>query len=172
MNTFAPAERSETTCTNARSLAVNASCDTLLLGSSDGKVDVYSILERGITEELEVGSAQVTDTLWIGTKAVASTSTGNVKIFECGQEIASFSGHAGEATAVASHPSGDILASVGVDKSYIFYDLTSNTIASQTLTDSGKSETNAWKVYIPLTASSTHRCCLPSRWSFVRCWWR
>ncbi|KAL8760197.1 MAG: hypothetical protein Q9199_000220 [Rusavskia elegans] len=136
LNTFAPKETSDTPCTNARSLAVNASCDALLLGGSDGKVGVYSVSEKAITEELNAGSAQVTDTIWIGTKAVASTSTGNVIIFESGREIASFSGHAGEATAIASHPSGDILASVGVDKSYIFYDLTSNTVATQVLTDS------------------------------------
>lgn len=142
MNTFAPKETSDTPCTNARSLAVNASCDALLLGGSDGKVGVYSVSEKAITEELNAGSAQVTDTIWIGTKAVASTSTGNVIIFESGREIASFSGHAGEATAIASHPSGDILASVGVDKSYIFYDLTSNTVATQVLTDSGRSESN------------------------------
>ena len=111
----------------------------MLLGGSHGKISVYSIKEKAVTEELNAGSAQVTATLWIGSKAVASTSTGNVKMFESGQETASFSGHSGEATAIASHPSGDILASVGVDKSYIFYDLTTNSIATQVLTDSGMS---------------------------------
>ncbi|KAL9034229.1 MAG: hypothetical protein Q9180_005522 [Flavoplaca navasiana] len=136
LNTFAPAEKTSTSIPNARSLAVNASCDSILLGGSHGKIGVYSIQEEAITEELNTGPAQVTATLWIGTKAVASTSTGNVRMFESGQETASFSGHSGEATAIASHPSGDILASVGVDKSYIFYDLTTNTIATQILTDS------------------------------------
>ncbi|KAL8995596.1 MAG: hypothetical protein Q9169_004707 [Polycauliona sp. 2 TL-2023] len=136
LNTFAPTETSSKSFTNARSLAVNALGDTVLLGGSDGKIGVYSVPEKALTGELNAGSSQVTDTLWIGAKAVAATSTGIVKMFESGQETASFSGHAGTVTAIAGHPSGDILASVGVDKSYIFYDLTSNTIATQVLTDS------------------------------------
>ncbi|KAL8785525.1 MAG: hypothetical protein Q9213_003351, partial [Squamulea squamosa] len=135
LNSFAPADKSNTP-TYARSLAVNASCDAVLLGGSDGKIGVYSTSEKAITEELNAGPAEVTGTLWIETRAVASTSAGNVKIFESGREIRSFSGHAGKVVAIASHPSGDILASVGEDKSYIFYDLTSNTIATQVFTDS------------------------------------
>ena len=116
---------------------MNASCDAVLLGGSDGQLGVYSIPDKAFTEQLNAGS-QVTDTLWLGTKVVASTSTGIVKVFESGRETATFGGHAGEITAIASHPSGDILASVGVDKSYIFYDLTTSTIATQVVTDSGK----------------------------------
>ncbi|KAL8691393.1 MAG: hypothetical protein Q9224_004189, partial [Gallowayella concinna] len=135
LNSFAPVEKSKTPYTEARSLAVNATCDAVLLGGSNGKVGVYSVSDKAITEELDVGSGRVTDTLWAESRAIAATSTGSVKIFESGQEIASFSGHSGEVTALAVHPSGDILASVGVDKSYIFYDLTSNTVATQVLTD-------------------------------------
>ncbi|KAL8860010.1 MAG: hypothetical protein Q9178_003559 [Gyalolechia marmorata] len=135
LNSFTSIDKFNTPYTNGRSLAVNAPCDALLLGSSDGKIGVYSITEKAITEELDAGPAQITDTLWLGAKAVASTSTGNVKIFESGLEVAGFSGHAGEVTALASHPCGDILASVGIDKSYIFYDLTSNTVATQVFTD-------------------------------------
>ena len=81
--------------------------------------------------------ASVTNTLWAGNKAIVSTSAGLVKVFENGLETSSFSGHAGEVTALALHPSGEILASVGVDKSYIFYDLTSSVQALQISTDSG-----------------------------------
>ena len=86
-------------------------------------------------QELEVGSGAVTDAIWAGTRAVISTSSGAVKIFENGYIISSFSGHRGTATALALHPSGDILASVGNDRSYILYDLESNTQATQVYTD-------------------------------------
>ena len=82
--------------------------------------------------------SSVTDSLWAGNRIVTGTSAGTVKIFEDGNEIASFSGHAGEVTGLAVHASGDILASVGVDKSYILYDLTSFAQSLQIFTNSGK----------------------------------
>lgn len=88
-------------------------------------------------QELAVGSP-ITDAIWAGSKTIVGTSDGAVKVFENGVEMSSFSGHAGQVTALALHPSGDILASVGVDKSYIIYDLTSNTQALQITTDSCK----------------------------------
>jgi pre-mRNA-processing factor 19 len=61
-----------------------------------------------------------------------------VKIFDVsGAEVASFSSHAGGITALALHPSGEILASVGVDKSYVLYDLSSLKPMSQIFTNSG-----------------------------------
>ncbi|KAL8811271.1 MAG: hypothetical protein Q9200_001931 [Gallowayella weberi] len=135
LNSFAPVEKAKIPYIDARSLAVNAACDAILLGGSDGKLGVYSISDKTIIEELDAGPGRVTDTLWAERRAIAATSAGSVKIFEGSQEVATFSRHSGEVTALAVHPSGDILASVGVDKSYIFYDLTSNTVATQTLTD-------------------------------------
>ena len=88
-------------------------------------------------QELELGSP-VTSAVWAGKKAALGTATGTVKLFENDAEVSSFSGHAGEVTALASHPSGEILASVGADKSYIFYDLASSVQALQVFTDSGK----------------------------------
>lgn len=69
---------------------------------------------------------------------VLAMSTGAVKVFEDDSEVSNFTGHAGEATSVALHPSGEILASVGVDKSYIFYDLMSSTVATHIYTNSRK----------------------------------
>ena len=43
-------------------------------------------------------------------------------------------------TALALHPSGDILASVGVDKNYTFYDLASSVQVLQISTDSRKTK--------------------------------
>ncbi len=117
-------------------MSVNASGDLALLGGSDGIAGVFSISQNKLVQELPIGSP-VTDTLWAGSKAIVGTSSGIVKAFENGVEVSSFSGHSGAVTALALHPSGDILASVGVDKSYIFYDLTSSVQAFQISTDSG-----------------------------------
>ena len=118
-------------------VSVHANGDLALLGGSDGVAGVFSISQNKLDQELPVGSP-VTDTLWAGSKAIVGTSSGTVKVFENDVEVSSFSGHAGAVTALALHPSGDILASVGVDKSYIFYDLTSFVQVLQMYTDSGK----------------------------------
>ena len=123
--------------TGARAVSVDANGDLALLGGSDGTTGVFSLSQNKLVQELPVGSS-VTDALWAGSKAIVSTSSGVVKIFENGVELSSFSGHAGAVTALALHPSGDILASVGVDKSYIFYDLTSSIQILQISTDSRK----------------------------------
>ena len=123
--------------TGARAVSVDANGDLALIGGSDGTTGVFSLSQNKLVQELPVGSS-VTDALWAGSKAIVSTSSGVVKIFEKGVELSSFSGHAGAVTALALHPSGDILASVGVDKSYIFYDLTSSVQILQIYTDSRK----------------------------------
>ncbi|KAI4197285.1 MAG: hypothetical protein LQ350_006013 [Teloschistes chrysophthalmus] len=135
LNTFAPVDKSESLYAAARSFALNTQSDSVLIGGRDGAVGVFSVREKTIVQEMNAGPGMVTDAMWVGNRAVASTTAGNVKIFENGLEFASLSGHAGEVTAIALHPSGDILASTGVDKSYIFYDLTTNKIATQVFTD-------------------------------------
>lgn len=169
LSSFAPLEKSNALFAGARSIASNAQSDSLLVGGNEGKLGVYSISKKAIVQEMDAGSGSVTDALWVGDRAVASTSTGDIKMFEDGSEVANFSGHAGEVTALALHPSGDILASVGVDKSYIFYDLTSNTIATQVLTDAGKAHQLAWFTIQKLTVSSAHGCSFPPGWSPFRC---
>lgn len=141
IQSFASIKKSEPLYPEARSIALNSNGDLALLGGANGRAGVYSISQNKVVHELEVGSGFVTDALWAGDRAVFSTSAGAVKIFERGSEKSSFSGHAGRVTALALHPSGDILASVGVDKSYIFYDLTSSTQVTQIATDSGKDST-------------------------------
>lgn len=73
--------------------------------------------------------------MWYGSQPVVSTSSGAVKVF--GKDEVTFTSHAGSANGLALHPSGDILASVGVDKSFVFYDLTRGTAVTQVYTDSG-----------------------------------
>ncbi|KAL8661181.1 MAG: hypothetical protein Q9202_005839 [Teloschistes flavicans] len=135
LSAFTPVNQSESLCAAARSFALNTQSESVLVGGRDGTVRVYSVREKTIIQEMNAGPGMVTDAIWAGNRAITSTITGNVKLFENGLEVASLSGHAGEVTAMALHPSGDILASVGVDKSYIFYDLTSNKMATQVFTD-------------------------------------
>jgi pre-mRNA-processing factor 19 len=100
-------------------------------------VSVYSLSKKSVVQTLKT-DGPVTGATWAGNKAVVGSSTGSVKVFENGAEVASFNSHAGEVTAVAVHATGDIAASVGVDKSYVLYDLATNTVASQVFSDAGK----------------------------------
>jgi WD40 repeat protein len=86
---------------------------------------------------LKGGGGSITGGVWAGSRVVLSTSAGRVKIFEGQEEVTSFPAHAGDVNAVALHPSGDMVASVGGDKSYVLYDLTSTAVVSQVYTDSG-----------------------------------
>ena len=138
LQTFAPTVKSESLYPRARSLVANASHDTLLTGGDNGIAGVYEVSANHIVQELEVGSGAVTDAAWAGARAIVSTSSGLVKVFENGSQTSTFSGHAGKIAALAMHPSGDILASAGVDKSYILYDLENSTQVTQVYTNSGK----------------------------------
>ncbi|MCJ1290742.1 hypothetical protein MMC34_002284 [Xylographa carneopallida] len=120
----------------SRLLALDKGGDLALLGGSDGTAGVFSVSQNEVLQTLQGGGGGITDGLWAADRAVIALSTGMVKIFDDGSEVSSFSGHAGKATSVALHPSGEILASVGVDKSYIFYDLETSKIATQVYTNS------------------------------------
>lgn len=80
--------------------------------------------------------APVTDALWAEARAIAASASGDIHIFD-DAEHSSFSAHQGAIHAIALHPSGDILASVGDDKAFSFYDLSSSTKALRIATDSG-----------------------------------
>lgn len=108
----------------------------MLVGGVDGVAGIYSLAEKRVVSSLKVDGA-VTDAVWIGDKAAVATSTGAVKIFENGTEVASFNSHAGEATSLVTHATGDIIASVGVDKSYVLYDLAANSVITQIYSDAG-----------------------------------
>ncbi|KAL8710068.1 MAG: hypothetical protein Q9220_005340 [cf. Caloplaca sp. 1 TL-2023] len=135
LSAFVPKEKSGRLYPGASSLAINETDKSILLGGTGGKLGIYSTTGSAVTQEMNVGPGTVTDALWVGDRIFSSTSTGTVKIFEAGLPVANFSNHAGEVTALAIHPSLDILASVGVDRSYVFYDLTTNAVATHVLTD-------------------------------------
>lgn len=138
ISSYTPAVASEPLHPGGSVLAVHEAGDVVLVGGSDGVAGIYSLSENKLLSSLKAGPGTVTGGVWAGSRAIVSTSVGAVKVFESGQEVASFSVHAGSANAVALHPSGSILASVGEDKTYILYDLESNKVLTQVESDSGK----------------------------------
>ncbi|KAJ5050591.1 uncharacterized protein L3040_002468 [Drepanopeziza brunnea f. sp. 'multigermtubi'] len=131
---FAIANASEPLYTGATSLAVDEAGQLVIIGGSEGVAGVYSIPENKLQQSFKAGSG-VTDAIWYGSQPVISTSSGAVKVF--GDIEVTFTSHAGSANGLALHPSGDILASVGVDKSFVFYDLPTGKAVTQVYTDSG-----------------------------------
>lgn len=119
----------------ASSLAVES--DYAAIGGLDGKADIYSIQANKVERSLDIGEP-VTATVWTGSKVILATSKGSVKVYDSGNEAASFEAHAGTVTGLAVHPGGRILASVGVDKSFIFYDLETLEQVSRGYTDAGR----------------------------------
>ncbi|RDL39533.1 uncharacterized protein BP5553_03873 [Venustampulla echinocandica] len=130
---FGISSSSEPLYAGASSVAVDESGQLAIVGGSDGIVGVYSIPENKVQQSFKAGAA-VTDTVWYGSHPVASSASGAVKVF--GDSETTFTSHAGSANGLALHPSGDILASVGVDKSFVFYDLAAGKAVTQVYTDS------------------------------------
>ncbi|KAK4651003.1 hypothetical protein QC762_700710 [Podospora pseudocomata] len=105
-----------------------------VIGGLDGKADIYSIQGNTVERSLDIGEP-VTCTVWTGSKVILGTSKGSVKVLDSGSEVASFHVHAGAVTGLTVHPGGRILASVGVDKSFVFYDLETLQQVSRGYTD-------------------------------------
>ncbi|KAI1393290.1 Prp19-domain-containing protein [Hypoxylon trugodes] len=105
------------------------------IGGLQGDVAIYSVDSHKVERSLQVNEP-VTDSIWHGSRVFFSTSKGSVKVFENGSEIASFTDHAGPATGLAIHPSKEILASIGSDKSFVFYDLANLRRATRVYTNS------------------------------------
>ncbi|KAK7427241.1 hypothetical protein QQZ08_006177 [Neonectria magnoliae] len=108
--------------------------DYAAVGGVTGEAVIYSVGEDKVERNVAVNEP-VTDTLWSGSKLAFATGQGAVKIFESGNEVASLSEHSGAVTALSLHPGGELLASVGTDKSIVFYDLASLKRASRAYTD-------------------------------------
>lgn len=125
ISAYKPLETSEPLYPGSRALSVNSTGELALVGGIDGVVGVYSLTQKSVVQTFKT-DGPVTDATWAGNKAIVGSATGSVKAFENGSEVASFASHAGEVTALAVHATGDIVASVGVDKSYVLYDLSTN----------------------------------------------
>ncbi|KAI7976814.1 hypothetical protein EIK77_010045 [Talaromyces pinophilus] len=137
IQSYKPTASSEPLYPGGKSLSVDSTGDLALIGGVDGVAGVYSISKQQIVQTLKVG-APVTDAVFAGSTAVVASASGSVKFFDNGAETASFDSHAGEATAVVVHPAGDIVASVGVDKSYVLYDLATSSVVTQIYGNAGK----------------------------------
>jgi pre-mRNA-processing factor 19 len=131
---FGVATSSKALHPGAKSLAVDEAGQLVVFGGDDGVAGIFSIPENKAVESFKAGSA-VTDAAWYGSQPVVSTASGAVKVF--GDSETTFTSHAGSANGLTLHPSGDILASVGVDKSFVFYDLQGGKPVTQVYTDSG-----------------------------------
>lgn len=121
---------------------MNATGDLALVGGANGIAGVWSIPEKKVLRELDIRSGAITDAIWIDGRAAFATAEGHVKIFQDGKEVANFRGHSGAVAALALHPCKEILASVGPDKSYIYYDLSALAQGFQAYTDSSKKSLN------------------------------
>ncbi|RAO69672.1 uncharacterized protein BHQ10_005684 [Talaromyces amestolkiae] len=136
IQSYKPTVSSEPLYPGGKSLSVDSTGDLALIGGVDGIAGVYSVSKQQIVQTLKVG-APVTDAVFAGSTAVVASSSGSVKFFDNGAETASFDAHAGETTAVVVHPAGDIVASVGVDKSYAIYDLATSSVVTQIYGNAG-----------------------------------
>ena len=154
IETFKPRKIEAPAPLGSRFLTLDQSGQLVLLGGSGSTAEVFSLSKKEVVRTLEAGGGTITDGLWAGDRVVVSTTLGAVNIFEKDSTIASFPGHAGGVTAIALHPSGEILASVGVDKSFIFYELSSSSIATQVYTDSGT--LNVYRYLAKLTISQLY----------------
>jgi pre-mRNA-processing factor 19 len=118
--------------------SVNESGDLALVGGVDDVVDIYSVPENKVQQSLKADGGSITDALWVGDRVAISTAKGKVLVFSpfSDAEPGSFEAHAGSATAVAAHASGELLASVGEDSTYVIYDLQTMSILTQVQTES------------------------------------
>lgn len=124
----------ELTTTQPETLAVQQA--HAAIGGLDGKLDIYSIEAKQVERSLDVGEP-ITATVWTENKVFLATSKGSVKALVSGEEKATFQAHAGQVTGLSLHPGGRIVASTGVDKSFVFYDIEELKVVSHIYTDSG-----------------------------------
>lgn len=81
----------------------------------------------------------ITGVAWFGTRPIIASATGAVRIWdERGSNSVKIGSHAGDVRAIAMHPCGDLLASVGVDKSWVTYDLNNGKAICQVFTEAGE----------------------------------
>lgn len=141
------------------------------IGGKGGEVAIYSLESGKVEASLKVGAA-VTDTIWTGDKIVLGTVKGQVRVYSNGSELATFAEHAGPVAGLALHPGGLILASVGPDKAFVFYDLDALRTVFRRFTDSCKSSPLYERVACLVAKSdySSEHLCIPSRRPPLRRW--
>ena len=135
---YTATQSSEPTYPGAKFISLNKSGDVALVGGADGLAGIFSIAENKLVEPIVVGDGAITAGVFYEAHPVFATSTGAVKVFDGNKPTAVFTKHAGACRGLALHPSGDILASVGVDKSFVIYDLAQSKAVAQIYTEFGK----------------------------------
>lgn len=139
LHSYSPQITSQPFYHGSTALSVHHAGDLALVGSSEGVAGIYSTSKNSVLQTLNGGGGVVTDALWAGDKAIISTSKGKVAVFTTeGDEYGSFTAHTGSATSIALHPTGDILASVGKDQTYVLYDLQTMNVLTQIPCDARK----------------------------------
>ena len=109
----------------------------MLTGGPEGVAGICSLSQDRVVQALKGGGGSITAGAWAGSQAIISTSEGRVKCFDGNADVANFAVHHGDASDIAVHPCGDVIASVGVDKSYVLYDLETKSVLTQVYSNSG-----------------------------------
>lgn len=128
----------DTQFTGASFLAADRTGESFMCGDSDGTLGIFDLKQASFTTRSNLGAGAVLAGVWANDKAVVATSSGAVVVSQEGAVQAKFQRHAGAARAVAAHPCGDLIASVGDDKSYVLYDLESGQVLTQISCDAGE----------------------------------
>ena len=124
----------------------------LLYANADGT----ALLQGDKSVQIKTGTGISDGLLWDG-HAVLGLADGTVAAYTGSKQAFSYSVHAGAVKALSLHPEGNLLASVGEDKSYILYDLSNPDAGavSRVFADSGTFTRNIYLVP-PLTVLTTY----------------
>lgn len=137
LSALSPIHTSEALYPGAKSIALNTTGELALFGGADGVAGIYSVNQQQLLTPLKGEDGPITDVAWFGTRPIIATATGAICIWdEKGSNSVKIGSHAGEVTAIAMHPCGGLLASVGVDKSWVIYDLNTGIAVCQVYTES------------------------------------
>lgn len=156
INSFAP---------GSQFLSVDSTTDLLLCGSADGIASVYSLSRKEVLYTKDCKGGAVLDGVFWNDRAVIALSSGSLKVFDEAEEVASLDKHKGPAIAIDLHPCGDLVVSIGADKSFILYDLTTSSVITQVHCDKG-SRVQIFDIYLRLTdvCYSPYSSKFPSGW--------
>ena len=138
IQSYKTTQSSEPLYPGSKFIALSKSGEVALVGGADGLGGVFSIGGNKLVQPIIVGDGEITDGVFYEANPVFATSTGAVKVYgQDSKPVATFTKHAGPCRGLALHPAGDILASVGVDKSFVIYDLAKSKAVSQIYTEHG-----------------------------------
>lgn len=139
LSALKPTDLTDAALPGSRALTIDSTGDFALFGGIDGTAIVYSLSQQKTVQSLNCGSGAITAAAWWDARPVVGLSTGEVKVFEDDStEMSSARVHAGPVTSVSAHPCGDLIASTGVDKSYVIYDASSLKSLTRVFTEFGE----------------------------------